>query len=162
MPGSFLHLEDWELPFVTLKDNIACLGCHLILNIILPGGLAADLRQLCCCSYLGHVAPGSSPGTGKRHKNNKKITKQRKWKYSYIFGYNSVMENFSGCNKIDNRDYWQINNNVSVLNSDMTGMSYLGLFIWTYLNIKEQSWWSQWSGRQRGWSSWQRAPRLPS
>ena len=50
------------------------------------------------------------------------------------------MENFSGCNKIDNRDYWQINNNVSVLNSDMTGMGYLGLFIWTYVNIKEQSW----------------------
>ena len=40
------------------------------------------------------------------------------------------MENFSGCNKIDNRDYWQINNKVSVL----------GLCIWTYLNIKEQSW----------------------
>ena len=76
-PGSFLHLEDWELPFVTLKDNIACLGCHLILDIILPGGLAADLRQLCCCSYLGHVAPGSSPGTGKKTHKKKKINKTK-------------------------------------------------------------------------------------
>ena len=68
----------------------------------------------------------------------------------YIFRDNSVMENFSGCNKIDNRDYWQINNNVSVLKSDMTRMSYLGLIIcvfvylglciWTYFYIKEQSW----------------------
>ena len=68
----------------------------------------------------------------------------------YIFGDNSVMENYSGCNKIDNRYYWQINKNVSVLNRDITGMSYLGLCIcvfvflglriWTYLNIKERSW----------------------
>ena len=37
-----------------------------------PGGLAADLRQLCGCSYLGHVAPGSSPGTEKRRKKQQK------------------------------------------------------------------------------------------
>ena len=78
-PGSFLHLEDWELPFVTLKDNIACFGCHLILNLFLPGGLATDLRQLCCCSYLGHVAPGSSPGPEEKSQSTKDLNKNT-WK----------------------------------------------------------------------------------
>ena len=53
------------------------------LNLSSSPGLGADLCKLCCCSYLGHVAPGSSPGTD--NKTHKKEKKKNKKVFRYLF-----------------------------------------------------------------------------
>ena len=97
-----------------------------IRNIFLPGGLAADLRKLCCCSYLGHVAPGSSPGTGKRHKNNKKNNKTKNMKiFVHFLGIIQSWKTFLAATK---------------LTTEIIGKSITTLVSWTV------TW--------RGWAIW--------
>ena len=131
----WILLKDWELPFVTLKDNIACLGCHLILNLFLPGGLAADLRQLCCCGYLGHVAPGSSPGTGKKTQKQKKTKKNREHEnIRTILGITQSWKTLLAAAKLTTEI---VGKSITMLVSwPVRGMRYLGLCIWTYLSIE--------------------------
>ena len=63
------------LYFFEISYGWATTKCHQnpCINLLFHPGLGADLCKLCGCGYLGHVAPGSSPGTDKI-----KIKKQKK------------------------------------------------------------------------------------
>ena len=64
------------LYFFEISYGWATTKCHQnpCITLLFHPGLGADLCKLCGCGYLGHVAPGSSPGTDKKKQKKKKKT----------------------------------------------------------------------------------------
>ena len=85
---SCVLLQKWKREELQICNNEVLLNPFssywtLSESFFLPG-LGALLCKLCCCSYLGHVAPGSSPGTDKKltEEKLKKRIKTKKMKHN--------------------------------------------------------------------------------